>query len=293
MQRTATQQSAECLKTLGIATTFVGYSRKPQAPGVRHKRRQAAGRTVATGPFHRPRRPDAPFRHHPVRLPHLLAAVVVLLAALTLFTPAFAQDTGICDRTEAVRDALVAAIASVNVCADVTTTQLAGVTRLYLHNSSLTTLKAGDFDGLTALTTLNLNSNQLTSLDMSNNTTLTELYLGSNQLTSLDLSNNTALKALNLNSNQLTSLDLSNNTALTHLYLEDNQLTSLDLSNTTTLTELNLNSNQLTSLDLSNNTALKVLYLEDNQLTSLDLSNNTALIAGLLRHGLRRHQVHR
>lgn len=49
---------------------------------------------------------------------------------------------------------------------------LVGVTRLYLHNSSLTTLKVGDFDGLTALTTLNLNGNQLTSLDLSNNTAL-------------------------------------------------------------------------------------------------------------------------
>ena len=117
----------------------------------------------------------------------LLPILALLAGALALFTPASAQDTGgICDRTEAVRDALVAAIDGVSACADVTATHLSRVTILDLRNQGLTTLQTGDFDGLTALTQLYLDGNRLTSLpDLSSNTALSNVRLSGNPLSNL------------------------------------------------------------------------------------------------------------
>ena len=94
--------------------------------------------------------------------------------------------TPVCDRTPAVRDAIVAAVPGVTDCANVTETHLAAITSLSPFNKSITALKAGDFDGLTALTELNLNNNQISTLPagvFDEITALTELRLDSNQIT--------------------------------------------------------------------------------------------------------------
>ena len=65
-----------------------------------------------------------------------------------------AQDVAVCDRTTQVRDAIVAEVAGVTDCADVTAADLADITDLeIIEDSSLTSLQAGDFGGLTGLTT--------------------------------------------------------------------------------------------------------------------------------------------
>ena len=92
------------------------------------------------------------------------AALFALCGALALPATAHAQPSGICDRTQQVRDAIVAAIAGVSDCADVTTTQLANVSALSLGRADITSLQSGDFAGLTALETLYLNNNELSSL---------------------------------------------------------------------------------------------------------------------------------
>ncbi len=213
---------------------------------------------------------------------------------------------GVCDRTPQVRDAIMGILrrrgAQVS-CEDITAEHLARIDtpHVWLRKSNLTTLKNGDFAGLSNLDTLVLDYNPLTSLplgvfsDLSN---LDMLFLDSNQLTSLSpglfrgLSN---LRQLTLDNNPLTSLppgvfsDLSN---LAVLWLNNNPLTSLPpgvfrgLSN---LTALTLNNNQLTSLPpgvfrgLSN---LRHLGLNNNRLTSLPpglfrgLSNLTVLHLG-------------
>ena len=72
---------------------------------------------------------------------------------------------GICGRTEQVRDALVALIPGVSHCADVTAPHLAAITgTLLLSGENITALAAGDFEGLTALTSLDLSRNGLTAL---------------------------------------------------------------------------------------------------------------------------------
>ena len=170
---------------------------------------------------------------------------------------------GICDRTAQVQTAIVAAVPSVSTCDNVTAAHLATITSLNVDDKSISSLKVGDFDGLSALTTLNLSGNQLSSLpagifDKLN--ALKELHLGRNQLSSLPagiFDNLNALTALNLSANQLSSLPagiFDNLNALTRLYLAANQLSSLPtgiFANLNTLTGLDLGINSVNPLPLT------------------------------------------
>ena len=72
---------------------------------------------------------------------------------------------GICGRTPAVHDALMALVPGANGCADVTAAHLAAITGLLdLSGQNITALAAGDFAGLTALTELDLFNNDLAEL---------------------------------------------------------------------------------------------------------------------------------
>ncbi len=95
---------------------------------------------------------------------------VLVVSAVPLLTGSFASVTsgqssssGVCDRTAAVRDALVAA-SPADTCGDVTNSHLRDVLTLNLGGQSITSLSAGDFDGLHRLDTLDLSDNSLTSL---------------------------------------------------------------------------------------------------------------------------------
>ena len=91
---------------------------------------------------------------------------------------------GVCLRTSQVRDAIVAAVDGKTECGAVTKADLAGVTgTLNLSSKSISSLKFGDFAGLTALTGLNLSGNSLSSLPagvFGGLTALTELNLTGN-----------------------------------------------------------------------------------------------------------------
>ena len=98
-----------------------------------------------------------------------------------------APSGGICDRTSQVRDKLLE-LTGVAGCGNVTSTHLEGVTSLIVSQSSISSLKAGDFSGLTKLTHLKLDNNSLTSLPtgiFSGLSSLQELDLRSNSLSSL------------------------------------------------------------------------------------------------------------
>ena len=144
---------------------------------------------------------------------------------------------GICGRTAAVRDELVALITSVSNCAEVTDARLAAIRgSLFLGSRSITTLAVGDFAGLTSVTHLNLAFNELTTLPagvFAGLAALTELYLDFNDLTMLPDSAFAGLPAL------------------TTLKLEDNELTALPsdvFDGLATLEILNLAKNGLTTL---------------------------------------------
>ena len=94
------------------------------------------------------------------------------------------------DRTPQVRDGIVAAVPGISDYRIVTEAHLAAITTLRLGYQNITSLKSGDFSGLTALTHLNLPGNQLFSLPNSvfeGLTALTQLLLGGNSVNPLPL----------------------------------------------------------------------------------------------------------
>ena len=202
--------------------------------------------------------------------------------------------SGVCDRTEQVRDAIMAAISGVSDCSDVTTAQLASVTGLAPDNKGIRSLQSDDFSGLTALQVLRLRYNELSSLPdgvFSGLTALQDLNLHSNELSSLPdgvFSGLTALKTLHLHSNELSSLPdgvFSGLTALKTLHLGNNELSSLPdgpFSGLTALETLTLGDNGLSSLPdgpFSGLTALSSLHLQNNELSSLPARAFTGLTA--------------
>ena len=73
--------------------------------------------------------------------------------------------TPVCDRTVQVRDRIVAAVSGVSTCGGVSDAHLAAITSLDLgFCTGITSLKEGDFDGLSALTRLELQNNSLSGL---------------------------------------------------------------------------------------------------------------------------------
>ena len=217
------------------------------------------------------------------------------------------NGAGICARTAAVRDGLLAKITGVTDCALVTDTHLAAITdALFLNRKFITVLAPGDFDGLTALTRLSLYANNLTALPdgiFDELTAVTELDVNDNlltglpdgvfdeltELTTLGLERNsltalpagvfdelTALTNLNLGANSLTGLPagvFDKLTALTYLSLSDISLTALPagvFDEVTALTGLGLSFNHLTGLPAG-------VFDQLTALTRLDLNNNRSL----------------
>ena len=89
----------------------------------------------------------------------------------------------VCDRTPQVRDAIVATLSDIDDCNDVTSIHLTRITELILWHEGITSLKSGDFDGLSNLKTLRLDNNSLTSLP-------TDIFSGLSKLEELDISGN-------------------------------------------------------------------------------------------------------
>ncbi|MDE0400344.1 MAG: cadherin domain-containing protein, partial [Candidatus Poribacteria bacterium] len=187
--------------------------------------------------------------------------------------------TPVSDRTQQVQDRIVALVPGVDSANDVTAAHLALITNLNLSNQSITALKAGDFDGLSALRSLSLAKNTLSSLPagiFSGLSAMSSLDLGSNELSSLPnevFSGLSAMSRLNLSYNSLGSLSadtFSEMSALTGLDLGNNQLSSLPadiFSGLSSLSWLSLSSNQLSSLPdgfFSGLSSLNSLYLGDN-----------------------------
>ena len=193
---------------------------------------------------------------------------------------------GICDRTEQIRTAILAEIAGVTDCADVTATHLAAITTLGFNGNGtsgkgITSLKPGDFAGLTALTVLNLGVNSIPSLPtgiFSDLTAVTVLNLGVNSIPSLPagiFSDLTAVTEIHLGSNGLASLPAGTFTGLSNLEyidLEGNDLTGLPagaFADLPALDGIKLSTNRLTGLPDGTFAGL--------MLSELELSNNPDL----------------
>ena len=193
---------------------------------------------------------------------------------------------GICDRTTQVRDKLLE-LTGVSGCGNVTSTHLEGVTSLIVSHSSISSVKAGDFSGLTQLTLLMLDNNSLTNLPegiFSGLSNLQELDLRSNSLSAVPagiFSNLSSLQLLSLTNNRLSTLPAGIFSGLGNLKrvgLSSNSLTSLSasiFSGLSNLTTLHLSHNSLTSLAASIFSGLSNLEHLDfagNPLTSIPVT---------------------
>ena len=161
----------------------------------------------------------------------------------------------ISSRTPQVRNAIVSA-AGVQSADDVTVTHLKAILSLNLNEQSIRSLKAGDFNGLTALKTLNLSNNSISDIS-----TLS----GLTQLTHLDLSRNSMLSGM---------------TAITTLSLDYNLIFDISaLSGMTKMISLNLRSNNVGDISaLSGMTLMETLDLWSNKITDVSALSGMSLL---------------
>ncbi len=215
-------------------------------------------------------------------------ACLFFLLTISLFvlsSTAQAQtQSGVCDRTPQVRDALVAIVGGGVSCADVTADQLGRIRVLSLGSERIETLQSGDFAGLTSLEQLDLYDNDLTALPpniFADLTNLRQLNLWHNDLATLspnvfaDLTN---LRALDLDDNDFADIPptvFAGLTNLQYLWLNDTRLTTLPsgiFAGLTNLESLVLSGNEFTTLPpdvFANLTSLEYLSLRNNFLTAL------------------------
>ena len=185
-----------------------------------------------------------------------------------------AQTVDICSRTDQVEAGILAAVNAMSgvsgvTCSTVTSAQLAAITgTLSLNDSTadddnddITTLQAGDFEGLSGVVILNLIDNRLTTLPAN-------VFSGLTGATLVQLDRNTIST---LDADAFNGLDV-----LTGLSLNGNSLSTLpsgifsDISDT--LESLNLSGNSFSTLvvdRISGLTRLKALDLSDNNLRAL------------------------
>ncbi len=188
----------------------------------------------------------------------------------------------VCSRTAQVRDAIVDET-GVSACGDVTPDHLAAIRRLSLRDENISTLKAGDFAGLTALEELHLRQNNLSNLGantFSGLTALTTLEMSFSQLGDFDvnlfsgLTSLTNLDLLSARINNLPANGFSTLTALDRLVLRNNLLGDLaadEFSGLSGLKHLDISNSRITSLPadvFSNLSGLEHLDLEYARLTS-------------------------
>ena len=201
--------------------------------------------------------------------------------ALVLF-----RTTSVCARTPQVRDKIVEQVPGVTDCADVTLQQLADISSLDLSNSNITTLQAGDFQGL-VLRDLLLHNNQLRTLpaEVFDGLTLSgDIRLQDNQLRTLPaeafdgLFAKETLRDLFLHNNQLITLPAGVFAGLTFsggVFLYNNRLITLPTGVFQGLTvgeDLRLDDNLLTTLSAGVFEGLSLsggMWLDNNRLRTL------------------------
>ena len=234
----------------------------------------------------------------PIGVVITLGVVLAFAGMVASNTPAQATSDGICDRSEQVRKAILAKLADVSACGDVTDSHLKGITDeiIILDHESLTLLD-DDFKGLSKLETLYIHRNGLSSLpeDVFDGLSgLEKLYLYNNKLTTLpsDVFNDlTELEFLSLSYNSLTTLpsDVFDGLSdLETLNLNNNSLSDLPddiFDDLTDLETLNLNSNSLEDVESTDFDSLD--ELNDLRLAGNDLGE----LPGTVFHGMPKLEI--
>ena len=196
-----------------------------------------------------------------------------------------AAPPGICGRTQEVQDAILALLSDVSDCADVTDTHLAGITKLVVSFTSATSIKSGDFAGLSSMTWLQpTGSSYIRSVPKDvfeglGNLQRLYLFLDLTALPEDVFDGLTSLQILALGgTNQIRELHkevFDGLSSLTDLRLHNNQLTALPediFDGLSSLENLVLSTNPITALpkDLFDGlTNLDRLIFTNNKLNAL------------------------
>lgn len=196
-------------------------------------------------------------------------------------------DKGICARTSTIVFAIMEQIGRFDgseTCDVATSEELARVRELFMYREGITSLKLGDFDGLSGLTVLNMETNSIRELPdgiFDDLTSLTHLIIGGNELSELPegiLDNLTRLTDIDLENMNLVTLPeraFSNLVNLERLQLNVNDIAYLPaglLAGLSRLRDLDIHGNAITELpedffaDLS---SLEILNLGVNRLEGL------------------------
>ena len=185
----------------------------------------------------------------------LLRNLLIGLFFIPLFLYGQVGFVSVCDRTPQVRDTIMKKIVRIDPgieCddEDLTPLLLSEIKILNLHGKRITSLKAGDFSGLSALTYLSLSYNNLSSL-------VPDTFSGLFALTHLDLYNN---RIGSLVPGTFSGLD-----SLTRLQLDRNNIESLPdifFSNLRSLQTLEIRSNPL---DEQTKSRLRTFFQRDGR----------------------------
>ena len=201
-------------------------------------------------------------------------------------------ETGICDRTPAVYEAVVDRLRNINTgtlppvshCSDVVPEHLPLVTWINLLNQNIATFRDHDFEGLSGIRVLTLDDNPITTLQdglLDGLTDLRKIYISTAQLgtvTTGTFTLNTQLSELWLYSSRLTEIEdgaFANLSDLRELNLYDNgvgSFTAAKFQGLGNLHRLTLSNNNLHAVPanlLSNTPELRTLSLQVNKLRDL------------------------
>ena len=223
------------------------------------------------------------FKNKKCIVPIFLTTFIVFFTHILL---GYADITPVQDRTPQIRDAIVAAVPGVNSANDVTAAHLAAIATLEASKKSISALKAGDFDGLTALTTLDLSHNAISDIStLGSLTSLTALEMSHNAISDISvLKNLTKLKWLYLRHNAISDISvLKNLTKLKILWLSGNSISDISsLEKLTALRKLTLGGNSIEDISaLEKLTPLNLLWLNGNAISDVspleDLTSLTSL----------------
>ena len=220
-------------------------------------------------------------------LPVLLAIALFALPASGASAAPLQQGTGICDRTQAVIDAVLS-ITGIADCAGVTDADLAFSGSLVVSGYGSDVLLKSDFAGMTNVTNIEIDFSPALkrvpddALDEFSKAGITIIELHGGYIEDIEsgvFDGFTNLSTLDLGDNAIQGFDpdlFNGLSSLTTLFLNNNRLTTLDedlLDGLSGLQQLFLSDNNLTTLDadlFDGLSALHTLEIEDNNLTTLD-----------------------
>ena len=202
-------------------------------------------------------------------------------------------------RTPAVRDAIVAAVPDINNANGVTAAHLAAITSLDLSSRSISSLKTGDFNGLTALFSLLLHNNSISDISLLEDLTsgsLVFLVLGNNSISDISpLEGLTSLLSLSLGNYPRNGISVGNNsisdispleglTSMKWLNLGNNSISDISpLEDLTSLLSLDLKNNSISDISpLEDLISIKQIFLNGNKITDISVLENLTKLQHIL-----------